>query len=305
MMEKSGMEASHRQAVYRQAHVASVDTHAHVFERGLPLAQKRRYVPDYDATLDAYLAQLDQHGVSHGVLVQPSFLGTDCSYMLAALRRAPQRLRGVAVIERDCRIDTLTEMADAGIAGIRLNLIGHADQPLDEWVSAQTLAHIRDLKWHVEVHAEAARLQRIVEPLLNAGVNVVVDHFGRFDPVLGVRDAGFRGLLQLAHTQRVWVKVSAAYRNRRQLRPDDHDDRDAHEALHLLKAAFGVHRLMWGSDWPHTQFEADENFAHAFELMRALLPVEDERRVVLADTAARLYGFDKDSPILRPVSFDV
>lgn len=288
-MEKSGIAASHRQAVYRPAHIASVDTHAHVFERGLPLAQKRRYVPDYDATLDAYFGQLDTHGVSHGVLVQPSFLGTDCSYMLDALRRAPQRLRGVAVIERDCRIDTLTEMANVGIAGIRLNLIGHADQPLDRWVSAQTLALVRDLKWHVEVHAEAARLQGIVEPLLDAGMNVVVDHFGRPDPGIGVKDVGFRRLLQLADTQRVWVKISAAYRNRRQLRPDDHD---AHEAFHFLKAAFGVHRLMWGSDWPHTQFEADEDFAHALEFLRALLPVEEERRVVLADTPARLYMFD-------------
>ncbi|MCC8393177.1 amidohydrolase family protein [Paraburkholderia sp. MMS20-SJTR3] len=289
MMEKSAIEASHRQAVYRPAYIAAVDTHAHVFERGLPLARKRRYVPEYDATLDAYLAQLNTHGVSHGVLVQPSFLGTDCSYLLDALRRAPQRLRGVAVIERDCRIDTLTAMANAGIAGIRLNLIGHADQPLDRWVSAQTLADVRDLKWHVEVHAEAARLPGIVEPLLDAGMNVVVDHFGRPDPDIGVKDAGLRRLLELADTRRVWVKISAAYRNRRQLRADDHD---AHQAFHFLKEAFGVHRLMWGSDWPHTQFEADEDFGQALELLRALVPVEEERRVVLADTPARLYGFD-------------
>ncbi|MEM5300204.1 hypothetical protein VSR82_39225 [Burkholderia sp. JPY481] len=50
-------------------------------------------MPDYDATLDAYLAQLDTHGVSHGVLVQPSFLGTDCSYMLDAPRPARRRWR--------------------------------------------------------------------------------------------------------------------------------------------------------------------------------------------------------------------
>lgn len=289
MMEKSGTDASLPRAAHRPAHVGSIDTHAHVFERGLPLAEQRRYAPDYDAPLDAYLAQLDAHGVSRGVLVQPSFLGTDCGYMLDALRRAPQRLRGVAVIERDCRIDTLTKMANAGVAGIRLNLIGHADLSLDRWVSAQTLAHVRDLQWHVEVHAEAARLPGIVVPLLEAGMNVVVDHFGRPDPDIGVRDAGFRRLLELADTQRVWVKVSAAYRNWRQLRSDDND---VHEAFHLLKAAFGVHHLIWGSDWPHTRFEADEDFSHAFELLRALLPVEDELRVVLADTPARLYMFD-------------
>jgi predicted TIM-barrel fold metal-dependent hydrolase len=290
MMEKSGADASRRQAAQCPARIASVDTHAHVFERGLPLTRQRRYAPDYDAPLEAYLAQLDAHGVSHGVLVQPSFLGTDCSYMLAALRRAPERLRGVAVIERDCPIDTLTEMANAGIAGIRLNLIGHADAPLDACVSAQTLDRIRDLKWHVEVHAQAARLQSIVEPLLEAGMNVVVDHFGRPDPDLGVRDGGFRRLLELAQTRRVWVKVSAAYRNWWQ--PGSQSN-EVHEALRLLKAAFGVHRLLWGSDWPHTQFEADEDFARAFELLRALLPAEEERSVVLADTPAKLYRFDE------------
>ncbi|HEX7913189.1 MAG TPA: amidohydrolase family protein [Paraburkholderia sp.] len=289
MMEKSGTDASLQQAAHRPARIASVDTHAHVFERGLPLARQRRYAPDYDAPLDAYLAQLEAHGVSHGVLVQPSFLGTDCSYLLDALRRAPERLRGVAVIERDCQIGTLTEMANAGVVGIRLNLIGHADLSIDRWVSAKTLAHVRDLKWHVEVHAEAARLQGIVGPLLEAGMNVVVDHFGRPDPDIGVRDVGFRHLLELAHTQRVWVKVSAAYRNRRQLRPDDND---VHEAFRLLRAAFGVNRLIWGSDWPHTQFEGDEDFAHALELLHALLPVEEERSVVLADTPARLYRFE-------------
>lgn len=56
------------------AGITAIDTHAHVFERGLPLADARRYAPTYDAPLPAYLAQLDAHGVSHGVLVQPSFL---------------------------------------------------------------------------------------------------------------------------------------------------------------------------------------------------------------------------------------
>ena len=76
---------------------AMIDTHAHVFERGLPLARHRRYVPDYDAPLDAYLNQLDRHGVSHGVLVQPSFLGTDCGYLLAAHQPQECLNRGTAL----------------------------------------------------------------------------------------------------------------------------------------------------------------------------------------------------------------
>ncbi|CAD6550218.1 amidohydrolase family protein [Paraburkholderia sabiae] len=289
MMDKSETYAGRRQPAHRPSRLASVDTHAHVFERGLPLAQQRRYAPDYDALLDAYLAQLDAHGISHGVLVQPSFLGTDCGYLLDALRRAPARLRGVAVIERDCGFDTLKQMANAGVAGIRLNLIGHDDLTLDKWLSAQTLAHVRELNWHVEVHAEAARMQDIVEPLLEADMKVVVDHFGRPDASLGVSDAGFRRLLELAHTQRVWIKISGAYRNW----PDDSGGREQMlDTFRLLKGAFGLHRMMWGSDWPNTQFEASERFSRALQQLRVLIPDDDERSVVLAGTPASIYMFD-------------
>ncbi|SIT43810.1 Amidohydrolase 2 [Paraburkholderia ribeironis] len=289
MMEKQGSDASQTLAVHRPPHIASIDAHAHVFECGLPLARQRRYAPDYDAPLDSYLAQLDQHGVSHGVLVQPSFLGTDCSYLLDALRRAPERLRGVAVIEPNCGPDTLATMARAGIVGIRLNLIGQADLPLHRWVSAQTLTHIRELGWHVEVHAEAARLERIVPPLLDKGMNVVVDHFGRPDPARGIDDPGFRRLLELGNTQRVWVKVSAAYRSWRNA---GHDYDDIHEAVQLLTKAFSVKRLMWGSDWPHTQFETQVNYARTLELLHAVLADQTERRAIIVDTPAQLYMFD-------------
>lgn len=289
MMEKQGPDASQTLAVRRPSRIASIDAHAHVFERGLTLARQRRYAPDYDAPLDSYLAQLDEHGVSHGVLVQPSFLGTDCGYLLDALRRAPERLRGVAVIEPDCGRDTLTAMARAGIVGIRLNLIGHADLPLHRWVSAQTLTQIRELGWHVEVHAEAARLERIVRSLLDEGMNVVVDHFGRPDPTQGIDDPGFRRLLELGNTQRVWVKVSAAYRN---WQDSGHDHNDVHEAVQLLTKAFSVNHLMWGSDWPHTQFETQVNFARTLDLLHAILPDQKERRAILADTPAKLYMFE-------------
>jgi len=283
MLVESGADVS------RQAGIASIDTHAHVFRRGLPLAQHRRYAPDYDAPLNVYLAQLDAHEIARGVLVQPSFLGTDCGYLLDALRRAPDRLRGVAVIPRDCELVTLTEMREAGIAGIRLNLIGHADEPLEHWLSAQTLAHVRTLGWHVEVHAEAARLDGIIEPLLDAEVDVVVDHFGRPDPRLGASDPGFRRLLERSQTQRVWVKISGAYR----IGSDTSQVSDeTRKAFGMLKEAFGVHRMMWGSDWPHTQFEASEQFTRSLELLRTLIPDEEERNVVLASTPASIYMFD-------------
>ena len=267
--------------------VPAIDAHAHVFAQGLPLAARRRYAPQYDATLPRYLAQLDTHGISHGVLVQPSFLGTDCSYLLTALAREPKRLRGVVVIDPAVNSEELDALQRVGVVGIRLNLFDVPDPDFTHADWRQTLATIARLDWHVEVHVEARRLEDIVPPLLDKGIAVVIDHFGRPDPALGIADPGFRYLLTLGFTRQVWVKLSGAYRIGRGAQGEV----TAIAAMPLLMAAFGTDRLVWGSDWPHTQFEQTQDYARALTLLRALLPDSQERRAVLVDTAAALFKF--------------
>ncbi|WP_413705943.1 amidohydrolase family protein [Ralstonia sp. Ralssp110] len=267
--------------------ITAIDTHAHVFERGLPLANARRYAPTYDAPLSSYLAQLDAHGVSHGVLIQPSFLGVDNSYLLAALKQAPQRLRGVAVIDPAAPETLLTQMNAEGIVGIRLNLIGAADPQLKSPVWQAALARLHALGWHVELHVEARRLPTLLQPLLEAQVNVVVDHFGRPDPALGVDDPGFAALLAAGRSRRVWVKISGAYRNG----ANGRGEAIAQAAMPRLKDALGLDRLVWGSDWPHTQFESQINYDKMWAFAGVLLPSAADRKQVLVDTPAQLFRF--------------
>jgi predicted TIM-barrel fold metal-dependent hydrolase len=267
--------------------ITAIDTHAHVFERGLPLANARRYAPTYDAPLSSYLAQLDAHGVSHGVLIQPSFLGVDNSYLLAALKQAPQRLRGVAVIDPAAPETLLTQMNAEGIVGIRLNLIGAADPQLKSPVWQAALARLHALGWHVELHVEARRLPTLLQPLLEAQVNVVVDHFGRPDPALGVDDPGFAALLAAGRSRRVWVKISGAYRNG----ANGRGEAIAEAAMPRLKDALGLDRLVWGSDWPHTQFESQINYDKMWAFAGVLLPSAADRKQVLVDTPAQLFRF--------------
>ncbi|OCS50013.1 amidohydrolase family protein [Ralstonia pickettii] len=269
------------------ARITAIDTHAHVFERGLQLADARRYAPTYDAPLPAYLAQLDAHGVSHGVLVQPSFLGVDNSYLLAALKQAPQRLRGVAVIDPAAPETLLTQMNAEGIVGIRLNLIGAADPQLKSPVWQAALARLHALGWHVELHVEARRLPALLQPLLEAQVSVVVDHFGRPDPALGVDDPGFAALLAAGRSRRVWVKISGAYRNG----ANGRGEAIALAAMPRLKDALGLDRLVWGSDWPHTQFESQIDYDKMWAFAGVLLPSAADRKQVLVDTPAQLFRF--------------
>ena len=85
-----------------------IDSHAHVFRRDLPLVKGYRHAPQRDALLPELLGLFDAHGITHGVLTAPSFLGTDNSFLLAALRAAPDRLRGTVIVDDAIARDSST-----------------------------------------------------------------------------------------------------------------------------------------------------------------------------------------------------
>lgn len=271
----------------RSTPVTAIDCHAHVFRRDLPMPDRRRAPAGYDATVDDYLGVLAEHGMSHGVLIQPSFLGTDNSYLVAALRAHPDRLRGVAVVEPGIAADELHALAAAGVVGIRLNLIGLPTPDFASTAWAGLLRELRQMRWQVEVHQVAGKLEPVMDPLLAAGLDVVVDHFGRPDETLGVDDPGFRYLLATGRSRQVWVKLSGAYRN------GGHGigEATALAAVPLLVGSHGLDRLVWGSDWPHTLFEKSASYATERRLLDEWLPDARERAAVLKTTPQALFGF--------------
>ncbi|OAF06233.1 hypothetical protein AYJ54_20740 [Bradyrhizobium centrolobii] len=254
----------------------TIDTHAHVFHRGLKLAPGRRYAPDYDAPLALYLEQLDRNGMTNGVLVQPSFLGIDNSYLVESLKAAAGRLRGIAVVDPAVSADELRALDRAGVIGIRLNLVG---QPLPDLGAAEwkaLLAEVKSMGWQVEVQRNASDLAMLAPKLLDHGVTVVLDHYALPDPKLGVADPGFQSVLKLGTTRNVWVKVSAPYRN------GTAGESFAKAAYPLLREAYGVERLLWGSDWPHTQFEATQAYEKNRQFLDELIPDGSECAQLLA-----------------------
>ncbi|MFL9875092.1 amidohydrolase family protein [Paraburkholderia megapolitana] len=267
--------------------ITGIDTHAHVFLKNLPLVAGHRYSISYDAPLERYLALLDAHRMSNGVLIQPSFLGTDNTYLLAALKQYPQRLRGIVVLDPATDVERIAEWSQAGARGIRLNLIDHPDPDFSTQTWRTLFPRLREEGWQIELHAEARRLPALLPPLLAEGIDISIDHFGRPDPKLGAADPGFRYLLTTAGSGRVWVKISGAYRN-------DAPGRWQATGLQLiqpLRETFGPRRLLWGSDWPHVGYESSINYDVAYAYMEQLLPDAEERRQVLVDTPAALFRF--------------
>lgn len=267
--------------------VTGVDTHAHIFERDLPLVEGRRYSPDYDACVEQYLAELDRCGISHGVLVQPSFLGTDNRYMVEALRRYPERLRGTAVVDATITSAELDTLAAAGVVGIRLNLIGKTppDYRSEPW---QTLfAELAKRSWSVEIQRGIDDIAHVIQPIVDTKVTVVVDHFGLPDGAIDLALPAHRALLDLIASADVWVKLSAPYRCNATL----HQARAS--IAHLREACGHGERMVWGSDWPHTRFEAQTDYAAQFAFIKALLPDDRERHRILRENPMRLFKIDQ------------
>ncbi|RZO09422.1 hypothetical protein EKG40_08180 [Pseudomonas moorei] len=269
--------------------IIGIDSHAHVFNRELNLVSSRRYTPGYDATLGLYQNQLQAHGLSHGVLVQPSFLGTDNSYLLASLRQAPSQLRGVVVVEPAISRETLNDMARLGVVGVRLNLMGKALPDFREGAWKDFFGHIAELDWHVELHRQVEDLPGLIRQLMPFGIKLVIDHFGRPDARLGVDQSGFCAMLELGLSGQVWMKVSGIYRLGG---APQQNIEFARMALPLLEQSFGIHRLVWGSDWPHTQHEGNIGFSTVIEQLHALECSTTLIHSLLVQAPRMLFGFE-------------
>jgi predicted TIM-barrel fold metal-dependent hydrolase len=252
------------------------DGHAHIFRSDLPMAHPRRYTPDYHAEPKTYCQHLQEHGLDGAILVQPSFLGTDNSYMLDQMAQMNGKdgltLRAVVVLDpQDKSLDraALADFSARGVIGLRLNVVGKSDTEVADLSDWESLVRLADqLGWHVELHCEGPRLAKPLSQLLSWSQQVVVDHFGLPDASNPLTCNGMAALTR-ASAEQLFVKCSAPYRV--------FPDLSVAQAAEQIKPVFthlaehlGPEHLLWGSDWPHTRFEAAQSFADSVNWMAGM-----------------------------------
>jgi len=264
-----------------------IDTHAHVFSHHAPFAKDVRYTPDHTVTAEDYIRELDRYGFTHGVLIQPSFYGEDNSYMLGAIAEFPERLKGVAVVNKHMSLTAMQKLKDQGIVGVRLNLFGKSCPDLNEHVWQQFLVRVTEMGWQLELHAPPKYLLQLLPSLATYALDVVIDHFGRFDPETGVNSAEYQTLLGMLNPEQHWVKVSGFYRLGK-----ENGVQNAKDALALLLARDMQTRLIWGSDWPHTQYD-EMSFDIALTTFKAIAGDDALVKKILTDNNAKLFGFQE------------
>lgn len=263
----------------------AVDTHAHVI--GLPPAYPfvadRSYTPPA-ATPEAYLGMLDATGMAHGVLVQVSVHGTDNRLMVETLRAHPNRLRGIAVIPLGLPDRALRDLKEAGVTGLRLNVLFGGGVGLDQLDSYGALA--REMGWHLQFLLDARELPPIAGALGRLPVPAVFDHRGHMPTSAGVEHPGFQALLGLVRDG-AYVKLSGAFRDSVAGPPYA----DTIPFARALNDA-APERCLWGSDWPHVAaWDGPPKLSALLDLMADWVPDEARRRMLFVDNPHRLYGF--------------
>ncbi|BBY30007.1 amidohydrolase family protein [Mycolicibacterium sediminis] len=258
----------------------SWDCHTHVFgpyDR-YPLDPNRSYTPPPASVADLQ-AHLDALGIEQVVLVQPHSHGTDTQAMMAALNVLGGRARGVTVVDPGATsVDELTDLRRQGIRGVRVNVhTARSSMAVPE--VHRIVEMLKGSGLHLQLFAPGSELVELV-PQLDRSVPIVVDHMGMVLHGNGHRDA--MDVIRALCEHDCWIKLSAP--ERMGVQPDGGEARRVVEEF----ATLAPHRIVWGSDWPHSALTHDRPVEET-EPFRA---VDDRARLEMLERwlGADLYG---------------
>jgi predicted TIM-barrel fold metal-dependent hydrolase len=281
-----GPQPTQRSATRFTVPRGAVDTHAHVI--GLPpdypFVAGRSYTPP-EATAASYLSMLDATGMTYGVLTQVSVHGTDNRLLVDALTANRQRLRGIAVIGLDCPEKEKAALKEAGVVGLRLNVLyggGMGFAQLEDYASL-----CREMGWHLQFLIDAKDIPALASRFAKLPVPFLVDHMGHFPTSRGINDPGFDALVGLVRDG-AWVRLSGAYRTSIQGSPPYSDTIPFAQKL----VAANPDRCIWGSDWPHVaNWDVMMGVSDLLDLLAEWVPDETTRNRILTNNPQKLFGF--------------
>jgi predicted TIM-barrel fold metal-dependent hydrolase len=275
------------------------DCHSHIIGpyNRFPMVDSRVYTPPM-VSVDELKALHEMLGVERSVLVQPSFYGTDNACLLDALAQLGTTGRGIAVISAHPSSDELDRLRARRIVGIRINQTGGtADPAALRAVFDRAGRQAAELGWHVQVFLPINVIASLAPVIEASPVPFVLDHFAGARAT-GVHQEGFDKVLGLLKDGKVYVKLTAPYH---EAQPP------AYAGMGELAAAFvraNPHRLLWGTDWPHTDSRKvpgrTKNDISPFypidnqQLLQRFfewVPSAATRKTILVDNPARLFQF--------------
>jgi 2-pyrone-4,6-dicarboxylate lactonase len=185
---------------------------------------------------------------------------------------------------------------EGGVRGVRFNLLDRPRGNVKLDVLDRCVEHIVEFGWSVDLHIDPKNLLAQEQRIRSMPVPVVIDHIARIKPAEGLDQPAFQMLLDLLKTKHVWGKVSGA---------DKICNTKVHsyfglpfiEVIPFARAVIAAapDRIIWGTDWPHSNNFAPghtPNDGDLLDLLAAFAPDEHVRKKILVENPAALYRFD-------------
>ena len=275
------------------------DCHVHVIgdSARYPMAAGRPYTPPA-AEISDLRRHMDRHALGRAVVIQPSVYGTDNQCLIDTLKAMPGGLRGVAVLDADVRDAELDRLTAAGVTGIRINLESTGGK--DPRQALRILEHwsgkLTGSGWHIQLYAHHEIVEQVLQRLPPLSLPLVIDHFAMLSPQTQPDILKKSRLYAMLTEGVLYIKLSASYRI-----GAPGQVREVAALAHTLLQA-NPERMLWASDWPHTNREpgkAPEDISQYRAIdPRALMQeqlswlfTDALRRKVLVDNPAQLYRF--------------
>ena len=273
------------------------DTHFHVFgpPEKFPFVSTHEYTPPA-APLEHYQKMAAIIGMERAVVVQPSVHGLDNSATLDAIANSRGCFRGVGRIDDKTSKAELQRLHDGGIRGVRFNLLDRPRGNVELDIFDRCVEHIVALGWSVDLHIDTKNLLEQEKRIRALPLPVVIDHIARIKPAEGLNQPAFQLLLDLMSEKHVWVKVSGADKICNS-RVHDYFGLPFLEVIPYARAVIAAapDRVIWGTDWPHSNNFAPghtPNDGDLLDLLAEFASDEQTRRKILVANPAKLYGFE-------------
>jgi D-galactarolactone isomerase len=263
------------------------DTHMHVYgpPEKYPEAPTSKMPPPF-GPLSEYRKLMKRLGIERVVVVQPSSYGFDNSCTMDAVAELGPQGRAVVVVGSDERDVDLARLTGQGARGVRFHMFPGGVLSFNELEA--TAARVHEHGWHVQLQMDGRQLHEQAEMLARLPCGLVIDHTGKFLEPVGLDHPGFRALLRLVESGRVWVKLSAPYETSKSGPPHFADV----GALARALAKTAPDRMLWASNWPHPSVKAKPDDAMLLDVLAEWLDGDEAAiRKALVDNPAELYGF--------------
>jgi len=261
------------------------NAHLHIID---PVFTNNGKAKEQIGTVEMYKKIAEQLHLERAVFVQAKPFGCDNACLVDAIKRfGPAQSVGIAVVHQTVSDAELKALHNKGVRGLRFSVWNPKNAVVSFEECLPLSARVKDMGWNMQLHMSAAQLFVWADIVRKLPTKIVIDHMGRLDPKLGLKDPAYKFILELIDQGHTWIKLSGTYLNTQTGYPWD-------DATVIAKALadYAPERVVWGSDYPHVTEKVKPSEAQLTEMIAQWLPTEKARNLALVKNPEELYGFN-------------